>query len=88
VALHLVYVDDATRTRAPEEHAGSVPLVGYRADGVETLPAGYYEFEMAVFMLPDYRPGDERRVLDGFATPLHVAVSAPAATAAAPASAP
>jgi hypothetical protein len=83
--LHLVYADDAARVRPPEHDPGSVPLVGYRVDAIETLPAGYYEFELAVFVLPDYRPGDERAVLDGFTTPLHVAVTAPTAPAAAPA---
>jgi hypothetical protein len=84
--LHLVYADDATRADPPEATLGSVPLVGYRADAIEQLAAGYYEFEFRVFVLPDYRPGDERRVLDGFATPLHVAVTGPSASAAAPAS--
>jgi hypothetical protein len=86
--LHLVYVDDATRADPPEATPGSVPLVGYRADAIEQLPAGYYEFEFRVFVLPNYRPGDERRVLDGFATPLHVAVTGPSASAAAPAARP
>lgn len=83
--LHLVYVDDATRADPPEGTVGSVPLVGFRADAIEKLPAGYYEFEFRVFVLPNYRPGDERRVLDGFATPLHMAVTGPSVPAAAPA---
>lgn len=82
--IHLEYLDDATRARPPETAAGSVPFVGYRADALERLPAGYYEFEFRVFVLPNYRPGDERRVLDGFATPLHVAITGPSAPAAAP----
>jgi hypothetical protein len=86
--LHVVYRDDTAAAVPPEDVPGSVPLVGYRADRVETLPAGYYEWEFRVFVLPDYRPGDERRVLDAFATPLHVAVTAPAAPATAPASRP
>jgi hypothetical protein len=86
--MRLVYVDDAVRVNAPEGHPGSVPLVGYRADAIEQLAAGYYEFEFGVFVLPDYRPGDERRVLDGFATPLHVAVTAQNASGAAPAARP
>jgi hypothetical protein len=85
LALHLLYVDDATRRDPLEGTAGSVPLVGYRADAIETLPAGYYEFEFRVFVLPEYRPGDERRVLDAFGTPLRVSVTGPAAHAAAPA---
>jgi hypothetical protein len=86
--MHLVYVDDAVRARPPERQVGSVPLVGYRIDAVETLPAGYYEFEFGVFVLPNYQPGDERRVLEGFATPLHVSVTGPVAPADAPAARP
>jgi len=86
--VHLVYVDDATRMQPPERHVGSVPLVGYRMDAIERLPAGYYEFEFGVFILTGYRPGDERRVLDGFATPLHVTVTGRSASASAPAAAP
>jgi len=82
--LHLLYADDARRSDPPEVSVGSVPLVGYRADAIEKLPAGLYEFEFRVFVLPNYRPGDEKRVLDGFATPLHIAVTAPAAPAVAP----
>jgi len=83
--LHLLYADDATRADPPEATVGSVPLVGYRADAIEKLPAGYYEFEFRVFVLPEYRPGDERRVLDAFATPLRVSVTDPAASEVAPA---
>ena len=86
--LHLLYADDATRSDPPEASVGSVPLVGYRADAIEKLPAGYYQFEFRVFVLPNYQPGDEKRVLDGFATPLHVSVTGPAGTATAPAARP
>jgi hypothetical protein len=36
---------DARRSDPPEVSVGSVPLVGYRADAIEKLPAGLYEFE-------------------------------------------
>jgi hypothetical protein len=83
--IRLVFVDDAEHARPPERRTGSVPLVGYHADAIEKLPAGYYEFEFGVFVLPGYRAGDEQRVLEGFGTPLHVSVTARDASAAAPA---
>ncbi|HWP64641.1 MAG TPA: hypothetical protein VNO26_01860 [Candidatus Limnocylindria bacterium] len=86
--VHLVYADDATRSDPPEASRGSVPLVGFRADAIEALPAGYYEFEFRVFVLPDYRPGDERRVLEGFKTPLRVSVTPPPRREDAPAARP
>jgi hypothetical protein len=88
IPFGVVYVDDAERKSPPELVPGSVPLVGFRGRHVERLPADRYQFDLRVFLLPDYRPGDADRVLRERDRPLVVTVTPPASTGAAPAAAP
>ncbi|HXJ35411.1 MAG TPA: hypothetical protein VMS22_15365 [Candidatus Eisenbacteria bacterium] len=85
IPFGIVYDDDASHASPPELDPGHVPLVGFQGRGLERLPADRYHFDLRVFLLPDYRPGDERRVLAQQATPLVVEVSGPASPAGAPA---
>jgi hypothetical protein len=84
IPFDVVYVDDEKRRAPPEVVAGSVPLVGFRGRHVERLPADRYRFDLRVFMLPDYRPGDAERVLRQRDRPLAATVTSPEARAAAP----
>ena len=86
IPLEVVYVDDATRSAPPEQERGSVPLVGFRGRHVERLQADRYHFDLRVFLLPGYRPGDAERVLRQQTTPLVVTVSVPGEPGAVPAS--
>ena len=86
IPLEVVYVDDATRSAPPEQERGSVPLVGFRGRHVERLQADRYQFDLRVFLLPGYRPGDAERVLRQQKTPLDVTVSVPGGPGAVPAS--
>ncbi|MGH7894904.1 MAG: hypothetical protein ACREQL_09555 [Candidatus Binatia bacterium] len=88
IPFGIVYEDDATRAAPPELERGSVPLVGFRGRGIQRLAADRYRFDLRVFLLPDYRAGDERRVLAQRTTPLVIEVTPPASPASAPASAP
>jgi hypothetical protein len=85
IPFDVVYVDDAERKAPPEIVPGSVPLVGFRGRHVERLPADRYRFDLRVFLLPDYRPGDAERVLRQRDRPLVTTVTTPAARADAPA---
>jgi len=85
VPLELVYVDDAARRAPPEEVPGSVPLVGFRGQGIQRLGAGRYTFALNFFGLRDYQPGAEARVLAQLGTGLTANVSDPSPPAAAPA---
>ncbi len=87
IPFRVVYVDDAARKSPPELEPGSVPLVGFRGRHLETLAADRYRFDLRVFLLPGYRPGDEARVLRERDAPLVARVSGPATRATAPASA-
>ena len=60
--LRLVYRDDADTPAPPEASPGTVPLVGYEGRGVERLPGGKYEFDLSIFGLAGYHPGDPKRV--------------------------
>lgn len=77
IPFGVVYVDDAERSSPPELVPGSVPLVGFRGRHVERLPADRYHFDLRVFLLPDYRPGDAERVLRERDRPLVVTVPSP-----------
>src|SRR5262249_37771579 len=63
VPLEVTYVDDAGRAAPPENMTGSVPLAGFRGRGLEKLDSGRYTFELRIYALAGYRPGDEQRVL-------------------------
>ena len=76
IPLRLVYRDDAKRPYPPETSPGTVPLVGYEGRGVERLPRGRYTFQLHVFVLGPYGPGDERRLMGDLDTPLTAAVTA------------
>ena len=90
--LRLVYRDDAATPAPPEESPGTVPLVGYQGRGVERLPGGRYQFDLSIFGLAGYHPGDDDRVRSQLATSLTADVTAegpegataPGAAAAAP----
>ena len=84
VPLEVTYVDDAARRAPPENAPGSVPLAGFRGRGLENLDSGRYTFELRVYTLAGYRPGDESRVLEQAATDLAADVSARSAPAGAP----
>jgi hypothetical protein len=84
IPFDVVYVDDAERKAPPELVPGSVPMVGFRGRHVERLPADRYHFDLRVFLLPDYRPGDAERVLRQRDRPLVVTVTPPATRAGAP----
>jgi hypothetical protein len=86
IPFGIVYEDDAARSAPPERVPGSVPLVGFRGRELEHLPPDRYHFDMRVFLLPDYRPGDAERVLRQRDVPLARTVNGPAAPATAPAS--
>ena len=86
IPFGVLYLDDAARVAPPEHERGSVPLVGFRGRNVERLQADRYSFDLRVFVLPDYHPGAEVRVLRERATPLVATVSAPPPPAAEPAS--
>lgn len=77
VPLELTYRDDETAVDAPEDAPGQVPLVGFRGRDVQRIEAGKYRFQLRAFMLPGYRPGDERRVLEQLAQPVSTFVSVP-----------
>jgi hypothetical protein len=79
ITLGLVYRDDASRPNPPEDSPGTVPLAGYSGRGIEKLPGGRYEFALRIFVLPGYRPGDERRILAQLDTPLTVQLTAESA---------
>lgn len=85
IPFGVAYLDDAARRAPPEREAGSVPLVGFRGRGLEKLPADRYRFDLRVFLLPDYRPGDAERVLRQRDVPLAATLSATAPRAAGPA---
>jgi hypothetical protein len=87
ITFGVVYVDDADRKSPPELVPGSVPLVGFRGRHVERLPADRYHFDLRVFLLPDYRPGDAERVLRERDRPVVATVTSPATPAVAPAAA-
>jgi len=94
VPLHLVYRDDAS-PNPPEDVPGTLPLVGYEGRHVEKLRAGKYLFQLSIFALPGYRPGDEKPIVAALDAPLATGVTAaggtlnaPAAPAAAPAARP
>lgn len=82
IPLELVYVDDATRAAPPEKERGSVPLVAVRGRDVQKLEAGRYEFQLRVFGLSNYRPGDETTLLQQLDAPLTAEVTRPADLAA------
>jgi hypothetical protein len=84
VPLEVTYVDDATRAAPPENVRGSVPLAGFRGRGLEDLDSGRYTFELRVYTLAGYRPGDETRVLAQTANDLAADVSGRSAPAGAP----
>jgi hypothetical protein len=84
IPLSLTYVDDASRRAPPEVLPGSVPLVGISGRDGEKLKAGRYGFQLHIVGLPDYRPGDERRVLRQLARRLTADVTMPADLAVAP----
>jgi hypothetical protein len=77
IPLGIVYLDDAGRDAPPERERGSVPLVGFRGRDVERLQPDRYHFDLRVFLLPSYRPGDAERVLREQQTPLAIAISGP-----------
>src|SRR5262249_22034424 len=64
VKLGLVCRDDAEQPNPPEKEPGTVPLVGYEGRHVERLPGGRYSFELGIYELLAYKPGDEKRVRD------------------------
>lgn len=84
VPLGVTYVDDAARRAPPENAPGSVPLAGFRGRNLEDLEGGRYTFELRVYAMARYRPGDESRVLAQTATDLAADVSARSAPAGAP----
>lgn len=74
--LEVVYVDDVA---AADEHGrvpGHEPLVGFRAGGLERLPAGRYDFTFDVLFEPSWTPGREAALLREVDTPLVAALSA------------
>lgn len=75
IPFGIVYEDDAGRAAPPEHVTGSVPLVGFRGRDIEGLPADRYRFDLRVFLLPGYRPGDAERVLRERDAPVIVTVS-------------
>jgi hypothetical protein len=77
IPFGVAYVDDAGRRSPPERETGSVPLVGFRGRGLERLPADRYRFDLRVFLLPAYRPGDAARVLRQRDVPLSTTVNVP-----------
>jgi hypothetical protein len=83
IPFGVVYEDDAARSAPPELETGRVPMVGFRGRHLERLRADRYRFDLRVFLLPDYRPGDAVRVLGQRDVPLATTVSGPAAPAAA-----
>ncbi len=70
IRLGLIYRDDAEHGTPPEAVPGSLPLVGYQGFGVEKLPAGRYTFELRIYMLPGFTPGDEKPILAQLDAPL------------------
>ncbi len=76
VQLHLVYRDDAEHPLPPETSPGTVPLVGYEGQHLERLTGGRYEFQLGIYELTGYGPGDERRVLQQAGTSLTADVTA------------
>lgn len=78
IPLDLVYVDDAKRAAPPEKETGSVPFVAVRGKDVQTLEAGRYEFQLRIFGLRGYAPGDEQTLLRQVAAPLTADVTRPA----------
>lgn len=78
IPLELVYVDDAKRSAPPEKEPGSVPFVAVRGRDVQKLEAGRYEFQLRIFGLRGYAPGDERTLLEQVAAPLTADVTRPA----------
>ena len=77
IPFGILYDDDAAHAAPPERVPGSVPLVGFRGRDVEKLPADRYRFDLRVFLLPGYAPGDDARLLRERDTPVGVAVSGP-----------
>jgi hypothetical protein len=78
IPLELVYVDDAKKAAPPEKERGSVPFVAVRGRDVQKLDAGRYEFQLRIFGLRDYHPGDEQTLLAQVAAPLTAEVTRPA----------
>jgi len=86
IPFGIVYLDDAQRRDPPEREPGSMPLVGFRGRHLEALTADRYRFDLRVFLLPGYRPGDAARVLAERDRPVVPTISAPPLLATAPAS--
>jgi hypothetical protein len=75
ITLALLYRDDASRPSPPEGVPGTVPLVGYEGRGIDTLAGGRYTFALRIFVLDQYKRGDERRVLAELDAPVSAEVT-------------
>jgi hypothetical protein len=71
-----LFVDDATATAPGERVPGHVPLVGFRARGLERLRAERYEFTFDVLFESAWTPERRAELLRQIDTPLVVDVSA------------
>lgn len=74
--LEVLYVDDASAAAEGERVPGHVPMVGFRARGLERLAADRYEFTFDVLFEPAWTPGREAELLRQVDTPLEVELSA------------
>lgn len=74
--IEVLYGDDAHAFTEGERLPGEGPLVGFRATGLERLPADRYTFTFDVLFEPAWTPEREVVLLREVATPLVVTLSA------------
>lgn len=72
---YLYYVDDITLSDPPENFKGQIGNVGYLLKNFNKLKAGHYEIISHMYVLPNYKWGDEKPYLDILDKPLKTKIN-------------
>ncbi|MFC1889541.1 hypothetical protein ACFL4G_07270 [Thermodesulfobacteriota bacterium] len=75
IGNRLHYVDDKATPNRPENEHGQYPTIGFIPTNLMELAPGLYHYNVHIYVLPGYRPGDEKTRLDILDTPLQTRIN-------------
>ena len=70
IGNRLFYVDDMSAPNKPENERGQYPTIGFIPTNLMALEPGRYHYNVHIYILPGYRPGDEQTWIDIIDRPL------------------
>lgn len=73
--LNCYYVDDTAAADPPEEVPGRFGGAGFSVANILDAVPGTYKAALHFYIIPDYRPGDEKRYLDILDRPLETSAT-------------